>query len=142
MSYQMTHLEVAYRLLDKYKWIEVRPDFLLGAIAPDAVHFHEEYYTKLKEQSHLWDCGPRWGITLDSFSCIFFPIQKNSLLSKQFIISTVYLEGSISTLRGHFIPYPNLLYLMKGSCSQNRDCKRRSSWNSGYPERYGALHRN
>ena len=66
MSYQMTHLEVAYRLMDKYKWIEARPDFLLGAIAPDAVHFHEEYYTKLKEQSHLWDCGPRWGITLDS----------------------------------------------------------------------------
>ena len=40
MSYQMTHLEVAYRLLDKYKWIKVKPDFLLGAIAPDAVHFY------------------------------------------------------------------------------------------------------
>lgn len=66
MSYQMTHLEVAYRLLNKYKWIEVQPDFLLGSIAPDAVHFHEEYHFKLKEQSHLWDCGPRWGITLDS----------------------------------------------------------------------------
>ncbi|MCH5261897.1 MAG: hypothetical protein J1F42_03205 [Lachnospiraceae bacterium] len=66
MSYQMTHLEVAYRLLDKYKWIEARPDFLLGSIAPDAVHFHEEYHRNLKEQSHLWDCGPRWGITLDS----------------------------------------------------------------------------
>ena len=66
MSYQMTHLEIAYRLLDKYKWIKVRPDFLLGAIAPDAVHFHEEYHVEWKEQSHLWDCGPRWGITLDS----------------------------------------------------------------------------
>lgn len=66
MSYQMTHLEVAYRLLDKYKWIEARPDFLLGSIAPDAVHFYEEYHRNLKEQSHLWDCGPRWGITLDS----------------------------------------------------------------------------
>ena len=66
MSYQMTHLEVAYRLLDKYKWIKDGGDFLLGAIAPDAVHFHEEYHLKLKEQSHLWNCGPRWGITLDS----------------------------------------------------------------------------
>ena len=66
MSYQMTHLEIAYGLSVKYKWIEKRPDFLLGAIAPDAVHFHEEYSYKLKEQSHLWDCGPRWGITLDS----------------------------------------------------------------------------
>ena len=66
MSYQMTHLEVAYRLFDKYIWIEDGAEFLLGAIAPDAVHFHEEYRLKLKEQSHLWDCGPRWGITLDS----------------------------------------------------------------------------
>lgn len=66
MSYQMTHLEVAYRLLDQYEWIKTEPDFLLGAIAPDAVHFHEKYYLELKEQSHLWDCGPRWGITLDS----------------------------------------------------------------------------
>lgn len=66
MSYQMIHLEVAYRLLNKYRWIEVRPDFLLGAIAPDAVHFHKEYHVKLKEQSHLWDCGPRWGITIES----------------------------------------------------------------------------
>ena len=65
MSYQMTHLEVAYKLLDKYQWINAQPDFLLGAIAPDAVHFHEEYTYKLKEQSHLWNCGPRWGITLD-----------------------------------------------------------------------------
>ena len=43
MSYQMTHLEVAYKLIDQYKWIDVQPDFLLGAIAPDAVHFHEAY---------------------------------------------------------------------------------------------------
>ena len=36
MSYQMTHLEVAYQLLDEYKWIDVQSDFLLGAIAPGA----------------------------------------------------------------------------------------------------------
>lgn len=41
-------------------------DFLLGAIAPDAVHFHKEYHTDLKEKSHLWNCGPKWGITLQS----------------------------------------------------------------------------
>lgn len=66
MSYAMTHLAVAYRLLDRYKWVNARSDFLLGAIAPDAVHFHEGYYYKMKELSHLWNCGPRWGITLDS----------------------------------------------------------------------------
>ncbi|MBQ8597445.1 MAG: hypothetical protein IJ409_06625, partial [Lachnospiraceae bacterium] len=66
MSYQMIHLEVAYRLLDKYKWINAPGDFLLGAIAPDAVHFHDKYLVQLKEQSHLWNCGPKWGITIES----------------------------------------------------------------------------
>lgn len=66
MSYQMIHLEIAYRLLDKYKRIERPGDFLLGSIAPDAVHFHNPYHVSLKEQSHIWNCGPKWGITLES----------------------------------------------------------------------------
>lgn len=66
MSYAMVHLEVAYRLLDKYEWVSKYGDFLLGAVAPDAVHFHENYSVQLKEHSHLWNCGPRWGITIDS----------------------------------------------------------------------------
>lgn len=66
MSYQMIHLEVAYRLLDKYKWIEKPGDFLLASVAPDAVHFHNPYHVSLKEQSHLWNCGPKWGITTES----------------------------------------------------------------------------
>ncbi|MBQ6993167.1 MAG: hypothetical protein IJN64_01565 [Lachnospiraceae bacterium] len=66
MAYQMIHLEIAYRLLEKFTWIVKREDFLLGAIAPDAVHFHDKYEVCLKEQSHLWNCGPKWGITLES----------------------------------------------------------------------------
>lgn len=66
MSYQMIHLEIAYRLLDKCIEVERRGDFLMGAIAPDAVHFHKKYEVRLKERSHLWNCGPKWGITIDS----------------------------------------------------------------------------
>lgn len=36
MAYQMIHLEIAYRLLEKFTWIVKREDFLLGAIAPGA----------------------------------------------------------------------------------------------------------
>lgn len=66
MSYQMIHLEIAYRLLEQYKWINCPGDFLLGAIAPDAVHFMDEYHVSFKEKSHLWNCGPKWGITTQS----------------------------------------------------------------------------
>lgn len=68
MSYPMVHLKVAYGLLsrDDGGYIERSGDFLLGAVAPDAVYFHEEYDVSLKEKSHVWKFGPCWGVTLDS----------------------------------------------------------------------------
>lgn len=68
MSYPMVHLKVAYGLLarDSAGQIERQGDFLLGAVAPDAVHFHDGYHVSLKEKSHVWEFGPRWGITVDS----------------------------------------------------------------------------
>ncbi len=66
MAYSMIHLEVAYRLLNKWDWIKNPGDFLVGSVAPDAVHFCENYQIQMKEKSHIWDCGPRWGITEDS----------------------------------------------------------------------------
>lgn len=68
MSYPMVHLKIAYELLTRYdgEYISRPGDFLLGCVAPDAVHFHEKYDVSLKEQSHLWKFGPRWGMTLDS----------------------------------------------------------------------------
>lgn len=66
MPYPMIHMETAYRVLGKCNWIKEQGDFILGSVAPDAVHFHEHYDVHLKEISHLWDCGPKWGITMDS----------------------------------------------------------------------------
>lgn len=68
MSYPMVHLKIAYGLLsrDGGGYIERLGDFLLGSVAPDAVHFHEEYDVSLKEKSHVWKFGPCWGVTLDS----------------------------------------------------------------------------
>ena len=66
MAYSMIHLEVAYWLLNKWDWIKNPGDFLVGAVAPDAVHFCENYQVQMKEKSHIWDCGPRWGITEES----------------------------------------------------------------------------
>lgn len=66
MSYPMVHMEIAYRLLGRFDWLENRGDFLLGAVAPDSVHFREGYHPRMKEASHLWNCGPQWGTTTDS----------------------------------------------------------------------------
>lgn len=68
MPYPMVHLKVAYGLLARWgdTGIEEPGDFLLGCVAPDAVHFHDSYDVSLKEKSHLWEFGPHWGVTLDS----------------------------------------------------------------------------
>lgn len=85
MSYPMVHLKIAYELFMRHGsgYIERPGDFLLGSIAPDAVHFHDIYDVPLKEQSHLWKFGPRWGMTLDSEGwrdaiCKFWKENKNA----------------------------------------------------------------
>lgn len=64
MSYPMVHLKIAYGLLvrDDGECIKRSGDFLLGSVAPDAVHFHDSYDVSLKERSHIWKFGPRWGL--------------------------------------------------------------------------------
>ena len=81
MPYPMVHLETAYQLAGQFDWIEKPGDFLLGSVAPDAVHFHENYDVHQKEISHIWDCGPIWGVTLESEKwlnniCIFWKQHK------------------------------------------------------------------
>lgn len=66
MPYPMIHMETAYRLSDRFDWLHKKGDFILGSVAPDAVHFHEKYDVHQKEISHIWNCGPIWGVTLES----------------------------------------------------------------------------
>ena len=66
MPYPMIHMEIAYQVSGRFDRIKKKGDFLLGSVAPDAVHFHEKYDVHQKEISHVWDCGPIWGVTLES----------------------------------------------------------------------------
>ncbi|MCR5656906.1 MAG: zinc dependent phospholipase C family protein [Butyrivibrio sp.] len=64
MASQMIHMEVAYRLMDSLDIKESKAEFILGSVAPDSVHFEEDYLPK-KVHSHLFEnCGP-WGDTQD-----------------------------------------------------------------------------
>ena len=62
MAGQITHMEVAYRLIGRLGIDEGKAEYILGSVAPDSVHFDEEYLSK-KIHSHLFEnCGP-WGDT-------------------------------------------------------------------------------
>ena len=66
MSFQMIHMEIAYRVLEKLGFTEGREAFMLGSVAPDAVHMRADYTVESKIHSHLFEsCGP-WGETRDN----------------------------------------------------------------------------
>lgn len=64
MSFQMTHLEIAYRLADRLEITEGKEEFILGSVTPDAISEDVPYLPR-KVHTHLFEeCGP-WGDTQD-----------------------------------------------------------------------------
>lgn len=72
MSLQMIHMEIAYRLLQSFPQVKYPAEFILGSVAPDAVHMAPDavrlaadFDVAGKVKSHLFEgCGP-WGDTQD-----------------------------------------------------------------------------
>ncbi len=61
MAYTMTHILAAEKALEYIKTPVNHPTYLVGAIAPDAVHASPGYTRTLKEKSHLFAEGMVWG---------------------------------------------------------------------------------
>jgi len=67
MAYTMTHILIAERVLDYIKTPIDYSTYIVGAIAPDAVHASPHYTPILKEKSHFFVEGAVWGkITKES----------------------------------------------------------------------------
>ena len=54
MSYQMIHMEVAYRLLEQLPQIENASEYILGSVAPDSVHMNPAFDLDLKIKFHMF----------------------------------------------------------------------------------------
>lgn len=61
MPFAMTHLNIAYNIISSTPQIKKPCDFMLGAIAPDSVHFIENYNSNIKKKSHLCVGDEKWG---------------------------------------------------------------------------------
>lgn len=61
MAYTMTHVLVADKVLDYFDRPIDYSTYMVGAVAPDAVHANPNYSPKLKEKSHLFAEGLKWG---------------------------------------------------------------------------------
>ena len=58
----MTHLIVAKNIIDKINIVHDLPQFFLGAVAPDAVHYRAGYVSDFKKASHLCVGSEKWGV--------------------------------------------------------------------------------
>lgn len=65
MSFQMIHMEIAYRLFDDLPEAENRAEFILGSVALDSVHMNPDYEVGMKVKSHLFEGCGQWGDTQD-----------------------------------------------------------------------------
>ena len=61
MAYTMTHVLVAEKVLEYLDFPVDYSTYMVGAVAPDAVHANPNYSPKLKEKSHLFAEGLKWG---------------------------------------------------------------------------------
>ena len=65
MSFQMIHMEIAYRLLEHLPQIKSDAEFILGAVAPDSVHMKANYDVSMKVKSHMFEGCGNWSDTQD-----------------------------------------------------------------------------
>lgn len=61
MAYTMTHIYIAEKVAERLGDIRDYPTYILGTIAPDAVHADDNYVVADKERSHLFTEGLHWG---------------------------------------------------------------------------------
>lgn len=65
MSFQMIHMEIAYRVAETLGINDGKSSFILGSVLPDSVHMRDDYSVDQKIRSHLFEgCGP-WGAPED-----------------------------------------------------------------------------
>lgn len=65
MSFQMIHMEIAYRLTGYIPQIENDGEFILGSVAPDSVHMNPRFDIGMKVQSHMFEGCGEWSDTQD-----------------------------------------------------------------------------
>lgn len=61
MAFPMAHLWIAYNILSSTDKINKPSDFMLGALAPDSVHYRDNYDSSMKRTSHLCIGDEKWG---------------------------------------------------------------------------------
>ncbi len=117
MSYTMTHILIADKMLEYIAPPVDYPTYIVGAIAPDAVHASPDYTRTMKEKSHLFAKGAVWGrVTKENeFSDWIDSIKKFCLLNYDkykrdfFLGYIVHILTDVCACRQIYAPFYNSL---------------------------------
>jgi len=90
----MVHLCIAKELLDTHPDIKDKPAFLLGSVAPDAVHHRNGFSGDDKRKSHLCVGSEKWGEIVNNdewmdYVLTFFNKYKNSNTGFDFLLGYI-----------------------------------------------------
>ena len=113
MAYTMTHVLVAEKVLEYLDFPVDYSTYMVGAVAPDAVHANPNYSPKLKEKSHLFAEGLKWGeVTSDHeledwFGFVKeFYINNHSMYDRGFFLGyIVHVLTDICSCREIYAPF-------------------------------------
>lgn len=117
MAYTMTHILIAEKVLEYIKTPVDYSTYIVGVIAPDAVHACPNYIRVMKEKSHLFAKGAIWGkVTKESeFNDWLESIKAFYLLNYDrynrdfFLGYIVHILTDVCSCRQIFAPFYNSL---------------------------------
>lgn len=113
MAYTMTHILIAEKVLEDIKMPVDYSTYIMGAIAPDAVHASPNYTRIMKEKSHLFAEGAIWGkVTKESEfhdwleSIRTFYVSNCDKYNRDFLLGyIVHILTDVCSCRQIFVPF-------------------------------------
>lgn len=117
MAYTMTHILIAEKFLEYIKIPIDYSTYIVGAIAPDAVHACPNYMRSMKEKSHLFAEGAIWGKVIKESEFVnwlenirTFYIRNNDRYNRDFFLGyIVHVLTDVCSCRQIFAPFYNSL---------------------------------
>ena len=126
MAYTMTHIYIAEAVAERLGEIKDYPTYILGSIAPDAVHASDTYVVSDKERSHLFVEGLHWGkvsnsghVDLWENSIKAFKESVGDKYDKDFVLGyLVHLYTDVYSSMNFFYPF---MCSIKGDFDKERE---------------------
>ena len=114
MSYAMTHLAIAKEVNDLLDIAVDLPQFYIGSIAPDSVHFRDNYNGEMKKKSHYCPNIKPWGNISTAEECnqwLDYALQKLKAQKKPhtdfYWGCFIHIISDVWNTRENFIHYKN-----------------------------------